>query len=338
MSFQEKESAKNRDMNDDQTSSTPKCLVCGRETRHRFPSVENGFEIVSCLACGSARTWPALDAQSIGPWYPPAYYGTRNVRFNRLFERLTRWFRRRRAYAIRRLIPTGKVLDVGCGRGLTLSFLRESGFETVGIELSAAAATHARDVLGLDVRVSDFLSEPLEPRSFAAVIFWHSLEHMADPMKALARAHELLSPGGVLVVAVPNFDSLQSRVCGTEWFHLDVPRHYVHFTARGLRRAIEQHGFSVIETSHFSLEQNPYGWMQSLLNLRFEHDLLYSILKEPAARRHQLRAFPFQTIATAIGGVFLLPVALALMMVETMLRRGGTVEMYARKEPSSVER
>jgi SAM-dependent methyltransferase len=319
-------------MADERDVSEPACLVCSGAMRHRFAAVERGFDVFACEVCGSGRTWPALDAGAIGAWYPQAYYGTRNVRFNRLFERLTRWFRHRRAAAIRRLIPAGKVLDVGCGRGVTLSFLRAHGFETVGLELSDAAAAHARDVLGLDVRTGDFLDADFEPESFAAIIFWHSLEHLAEPMRALDRARELLAPGGILIVAVPNFASIQARVSGPSWFHLDVPRHYVHFTARALKKSMKSRGFAIIDVAHFSLEQNPYGWIQSLLNRVFEHDLLYSILKEPAARRHQLRSFPLQTIATSIAGALLLPVAMALMMVETMLRRGGTVEVYGRKE------
>ena len=205
-------------------SATPACLACGAATRFAFTSVEKGFDLFACDACGSARTWPALDAASIGAWYPQVYYGTRNVRFNRLFERMTRWFRQRRARVVRKLIPGGKVLDVGCGRGLTLSFLRDAGFDAVGLEVSDVAAAHARDTLGLDVRTGDFLTTTFERESFAAIIFWHSLEHIAEPLRALDRAYELLAPGGVLIVAVPNFGSIQARVAGREWFHLDVPR------------------------------------------------------------------------------------------------------------------
>lgn len=310
----------------------PACLACGAATHHAFASVEKGFDVFICDACGSGRTWPAIDAQSIGAWYPQAYYGTRNVRFNPVFERLTRWFRQRRARVIRRLVGGGKVLDVGCGRGLTLKFVRDLGFDAIGLELSDIAAAHARDTLGLDVRTEDFLSANVERESFAAIIFWHSLEHVADPLRALDRAYDLLAPGGVLIVAVPNFGSIQAHVSGREWFHLDVPRHYVHFTARAVQRAVQSRGFRIIEVAHFSLEQNPYGWIQSLLNRVFEHDLLYSILKEPAARKHQLRTYPLQTIATSIAGVLLLPVAMVLMLFETVVRRGGTVEIYARKD------
>ena len=196
------------------------------------------------------------------------------------------------------------MLDVGCGRGFTLRFLTDAGYRATGVELSTQAAAHARDILGLDIRSGDFLSQVVRARPVRrVVIFWHSLEHIADPLAALDRAAEILKPGGLLVVAVPNFDSIQARMSGREWFHLDVPRHYVHFSSRGLKKALRGRGFRIVSTAHFSLEQNPYGWIQSLLNRVFAHDLLYSILKEPAARAHRIREYPLQTIATTVAGV-----------------------------------
>jgi SAM-dependent methyltransferase len=313
-------------------ASVHPCLVCGAPTRRMFDAVAEGFAVAACGACGSARTTPPLDADAMSAWYPQTYYGNRNVRFNPLFERMTRWFRRRRVGVIRKLTAPGAVLDVGCGRGFTLSFLRAAGYRGVGVELSPAAAHHARQSLGLDVRAGDFLTLPFALEEFDVIIFWHSLEHVADPMRALDRARELLRPGGLLVIAVPNFSSIQARLSGRQWFHLDVPRHYVHFSARGLLGALRRRGFRIVDVAHFSLEQNPYGWIQSLLNRVFRHNLLYTVLKEKSARIDNLRHYPLQTIATAVAGVLLLPLAMLLIAIETLLRRGGTVEVYARKE------
>src|SRR5438105_11141139 len=134
-------------------SGAPACVVCGGPTARGFVSVIPGFTVEQCLECGSGQTWPPLPSSEIAAWYPPTYYGTRNVRFNALFEMLTRWFRHRRADAVRRWTKPGTVLDVGCGRGLTLAALRSHGYQSIGVELSSVAAVHARDFLGLDVQV-----------------------------------------------------------------------------------------------------------------------------------------------------------------------------------------
>ncbi len=285
------------------------------------------------MGCGLGRTRPAVPSEDIGRWYPDSYYGRENARFNPCFEALTRLFRRRRARFLSGRAARGPVLDVGCGRGIMLAALRRLGYEARGQELNASAACHARRVLGLDVSTGDFLVAVLEPDYYQAVIFWHSLEHFPDPAEALVRARALLRPGGVLAVAVPNFDSLQARLFGRHWFHLDLPRHYFHFGARSLQALLARHGFRVVRTDHFCLEQNPFGWLQSLYNaLGFPSNLLYDLLKASSARDETARA---HRIAGALTVILLLPLlvlALLLTILDAALRQGGTVELYAVKE------
>ena len=291
------------------------------------------FRLMRCPDCRYGWTDPAPSDSEIGRWYPAAYYGRENVRFNPLFEALTRWFRRRRADEVRRRVPPGRVLDVGCGRGLILGTLKGMGYEPYGVELSEEAAWHARHRMGATVHVGDFLEADLEPGSFQAVIFWHSLEHFRRPVSALLHAHRLLKPGGLLVVAVPNSDSLQARLFGASWFHLDVPRHYVHFGLASLEALLMRARFKIEGVTHFCFEQNPYGWLQSFYNaLGFEWNLLYTILKNRTARLAPVRAHPFQAAAALALLPLLLPLSLALTLLEAALRRGGTIELYAIKE------
>ena len=135
-----------------------------------------------------------------------------------------------------------------------------------------------------------------------------------------------------MAVAVPNSDSLQARVFGRHWFHLDVPRHYAHFGARSLKRLLEGSGLRVIREDHFCFEQNPYGWLQSLYNAAgFDHNLLYEALKSKSARTQRLREKPLQLAAMAALLPLFLPFSLAMTLLEAALRRGGTIEVYAVK-------
>ena len=71
-------------------------------------------------------------------------------------------------------------------------------------------------------------------REWAAVVFWHSLEHLPSAGEDLDRAVAGLRPRGVLVIAMPNADSLQARAFGDRWLALDLPRHLVHVPAAAL--------------------------------------------------------------------------------------------------------
>jgi SAM-dependent methyltransferase len=308
------------------------CSICGGQLSKAFDSAEAGFAILRCGSCGYGRNEPVTPEAEIGKWYPPAYYGRENVRFNPLFERLVRWFRLRRARVIASREKAGRVLDVGCGRGVTLAYLRELGFTPHGVELSDAAAWHAREKLGIPVYVGPLAQAPYPDGHFRAIVFWHSLEHMLDPKAALEKARAMLEPGGLLVVAVPNSDSLQARWFGKSWFHLDVPRHYVHFGARSLKLLLGQLGFRVVQEDHFSFEQNPYGWLQSLFNaLGFRFNLLYSMFKHETAQTHELRKHPIQVVLTVLLFLPFLALSGVMTLIEAALRRGGTVEIYAVK-------
>jgi SAM-dependent methyltransferase len=221
------------------------------------------------------------------------------------------------------------VLDVGCGRGVLLSGLARRGFEAHGFEMSASAAS------GVDpravVRVGKSLREADYPSAyFDQVIIWHVLEHLPDPRETLQEIRRVLKPGGRLVVAVPNYSSLQARCSGANWFHLDPPRHLFHFTAEGLRQLLASTGFDIEREHHFSLRQNPFGWVQSALNClsRLPRNGLYSLLKRrddhlPISGRRGRLLF---LAAYWLG----MPLACVQSVIDACLRRGASVCVEAR--------
>ena len=292
--------------------------------------------IVACPSCGLGRFEPPLAGDEVARFYPEEYYGQLGSKFQPLVERLVRWVGSRHiAYLSRGLPPGGRILDVGCGRGVILGSLADRGFEVHGVERSAAAARGADPRAA--IRIAPRLADARYPEGhFDEVMIWHVLEHLPDPLETLVEIHRILRPGGRLVVAVPNFGSTQARWSGPDWFHLDAPRHLFHFPLAALRRLLVEAGFSIESEHHFSLRQNPFGWIQSALN-RFTslpRNGLYTLLhdRSPGApapfdvgTRFQLRAW------LALG---LVPALLATL-VETTLRNGATVHVSAHRTEGS---
>ena len=119
------------------------------------------------------------------------------------------------------------------------------------------------------------------------------------------------------------------------WFHLDLPRHYSHFSERWLRTALDGAGFRVLTVNHFALEHNIFGWIQSLLNCcGLPHNLLYDMLRRPSARtiRRPFRTYPVPSVLSAVGLAVLLLPACLMVAIDALTRRGATIELFARKE------
>lgn len=156
------------------------------------------------------------------------------------------------------LAGSGPLLDVGCGAGQFLSFARTLGWSDLeGVELSADAAEAARRATGAKVHGVDLLAVPLPPGHFAAVTLWDVLEHLADPRGALCRVHELLRPGGVLLVATPNRSGITLRSLGSRTQVVTPPEHLFLASRKGLAQAAAAEGFQLkrIETSELYLKE-----------------------------------------------------------------------------------
>src|SRR3954449_4505380 len=142
--------------------------------------------------CPSERTL----ARAYEGWYRPA-----GGRFAGPGDAILKRSRGALARRLDEIAPPGDVLDVGAGDGTLLDALRGRGRGATGLELVATRP---------DVQAADIAELPADAR-FAAIVFWHSLEHLPRPAEALQHAAERLAPHGVLVIAVPNSDSLQAR-------------------------------------------------------------------------------------------------------------------------------
>jgi len=307
------------------------CPICSAVTAVERFEVEGMEErVVVCTGCGLGRFYPMPCPDRLRALYPDEYYGEPGQKFHPLIEWLVRAVGERHISFLSRDLAAGaRILDVGCGRGVTLGALAEQGFAVHGFEISAEAARGADS--RVEIRIAKKLQEAeYRAASFDQVIIWHVLEHLDDPVGTLREVHRILKPGGRLIVAVPNLSSLQARCSQAAWFHLDLPRHVYHFPLAALRQLLTLTGFQVHSVHHFSLRQNPFGWIQSLMN-RFAslpRNGIYALLhnrsaaeRSPYDRRTRGWLW-FWLFATA-------PFALAATLVGTALRSGATVHVVA---------
>jgi len=272
---------------------------------------------IRCAACGAATIdpWPTEPelARAYGDWYRPGS----GRRFGVVGDALLRRTRGSLAARLDAIAPPGAVLDVGAGDGTLLDALARRGRAATGLERAPVRA----DIR--DARLDEIGG------AWAAVVFWHSLEHLPAPGEAVRDAARLLLPGGVVVVAVPDAGSLQARAFGDRWLHLDRPRHLVHLTTAALTVGLERCGLRIERVSRVRGGQIVIGWLDGLVGA-LPGDLdLYQALRRPEARSAPLGHG--RRLAALAAAVALLPVAAAAAAAEVALRRSGTVYVEARR-------
>lgn len=136
----------------------------------------------------------------------------------------------------------GRLLDLGCWVGFLMAEARERGWEPVGVEPSAFAASYARDRLGLDVLSGDLFEIELPEHSFQAVVLGDVIEHLVDPERALDRIGRLLAPGGVAYFALPDAGSRLARMMGARWWSV-IPTHVQYFTRASMVALLRRAGW-----------------------------------------------------------------------------------------------
>ena len=183
------------------------------------------------------------------------------------------------------------------------------------------------------IESSSSFNEIPSDETFDVITLWHVLEHSSEPISLLREMHPHVDPDGVICIAVPNFDSLQARIGGESWGHLDVPRHRVHYTPQTIRRTLELSEYTILRIVHSSLEFNPIGVLQTLINLSGgEPGLLYKIIKRDFSygKARSKTRFLYSLVLTFVGIPLLLLPSLIFALLESSLGRGGTMLVYAK--------
>jgi SAM-dependent methyltransferase len=151
--------------------------------------------------------------------------------------------------------PGGRLLDVGCSDGAFLALAVGDGWRVAGLDPDPEAVRAAR-LRGIDAAVGH-AGGPAPPGApFDAVTLWDVLEHLGEPDRVVAWLADAVREGGRVAAITPDAGSLFDRLGAAEravsggrsrrLTTLCLNRYHLHrFTARGLARLFERHGFRV---------------------------------------------------------------------------------------------
>lgn len=214
-----------------------------------------GHDVIACEICGFSHIVPLPAPEALEREYRENYYGEEKPTYLAHAGEDQDWAKLAqtdRLEALARLLPANRrrLLDVGSGPGFFVKTAVEQGWRAEGIEPSRQAVAHARS-MGLAITEGFFGAESAKKLGrFDAVHMNNMLEHVPDPVDLIVAARDLLEPGGVLCVGVPNdFSPLQSAAAASgmaQWWV--APLHHLnYFDFDSLTRVLQRLGLRVAE-------------------------------------------------------------------------------------------
>ena len=253
-----------------------RCRICsGEQTKLLFISQDlhgrkilsgEEFEIRQCPDCKATFTAIKVDKRYYNRYYPQDYYQSSHYGF--FIKGIISWLQRvsflQKLRLIKRYKPEGNnILEIGCGQGDFLSKL-PSYFKKYGVEINESACQHIRechkDITIYNKKLGDGGFDG-GGRRYDLIVMWQVFEHIDNPGDFLKDITGLLAKDGVIILEIPNRNSIGFKVAKKFWFHLDTPRHLFHYSYQSLNRLLEKYSFKIV-----GYKASPIDYFQDLIS------------------------------------------------------------------------
>lgn len=166
----------------------------------------------------------------------------------------------------------GKIIDIGCGLGWSLSCLNDK-WDKYGTDISKFALKNAAKYSNTyNGDIEKLLKENKIKEKFDYIIFSHVIEHLKNPIFVLNNLRSILKKNGTLLIETPNFDSAAFRLFGHKFRLLNDPTHISLFTNESMIRALNDTGYKIklIDYPYFNTEYFNKKNLLKLLNHKKE--------------------------------------------------------------------
>ena len=230
------------------------CPLCA-ENDYYIIFNKSGFDHVKCNVCEMVYVNPILKDEKLHNLYLDEQ-SYNKVLTNKLQIELDRKrFNYNLEIAEEYIKKPGELLDIGAGPGVFVEVARERGWNPTAIEFNSFCVNRIK-ALGIKCINQPLEKADLHENSFDCITLWAVLEHIQDPQAMLRKINQLLKPNGILVILVPNMDSLAARIMHEKCVTFSGDTHINFFNNETLSRIHEMNGFKVLDSETVFSEIN----------------------------------------------------------------------------------
>ena len=205
------------------------------------------FTLIKIKELEVYKTTPRVKKEAIGKYYKSIKYLSHNnnkTPFSLLYSFVKKLNFYLKYKFLKPVLDSNKsLLDFGSGNAYFVSKLKNKGLQAVAYD------PFYNDISNKTIKDESVLKDEksLTGFSFKTVTMWHSLEHVFSYTETLSLISKILMSHGNLIVACPNYESFDANYYKKFWAGYDAPRHYWHFSPKGLKDVMSQNGFEFIK-------------------------------------------------------------------------------------------
>lgn len=248
------------------------------------------YHIIRCELCISTHVWPLPSQDALAQYYANQFYQVEKPEYIARYEQDRSWWEQcvhtpilrqcidnnpwvfsdnKQASSLRVSRKNKRVLDIGAGPGIALDVARNMGLWTYAVEPNEALALRLREnndgvYHGTLEDVAPYIQSDFSNKGFDILYLYETLEHQPCPEDFLLHCYDLLAPGGVIAIVVPNdYNPLQLRACqeySLKHWWLAPPQHLHYFTPKTLQLLVRRCGLTLCDMrTTWPLEQAIFG-------------------------------------------------------------------------------
>jgi len=224
------------------------CPICDGTTFNDLFS-KNEEPFVECMQCSLTMINPRPVYANILKGYTEDYsQGYINKRDKKIRRA------KRRIHKMKKIIPEGRWLDIGCSAGFILSVAKEANYETFGVEIDPLGVKYAREALGLDnIFQGTFEEHQFNENFFDIITLYDVIEHVQDLNETVKELKRILSVNGVIEIWTPDIGHWRVPKALIEWDAIKPSKHLYYFNKNTLPMLLNKHGLKIIK-KRFSLK------------------------------------------------------------------------------------